>query len=243
MHTKTIGIVGGMGPFAGVDVHKKIYENTIARQDDEHFDVVCLSFAQDIPDRTDFLLGKSTANPGPVVAQKISAYPIDILGVACNTFHGAPIFDAFTDKLKESNPDLNLLHLPQEVLRAVQEGYHQAKIGVLCTVGTYGTGLYQEALKNVPVDLVFPSAAGRAAIQQVITNPEWGIKQHAALTATAREVLEQEVEALGKLDAVLLACTELPLIVNAMDWGCAVLDTNRILARALIREADATRLK
>jgi aspartate racemase len=34
-----IGIVGGVGPYAGLDLLKKIYDNTIANNDQEHLEL------------------------------------------------------------------------------------------------------------------------------------------------------------------------------------------------------------
>lgn len=43
-----IGIVGGIGPFAGKDLLEKIFANTFANSDQEHLDVVLLSMPSKI---------------------------------------------------------------------------------------------------------------------------------------------------------------------------------------------------
>ena len=39
----TLGIVGGMGPMAGVEMQKRIIENTPARSDKDHIKMVCFT--------------------------------------------------------------------------------------------------------------------------------------------------------------------------------------------------------
>ncbi|RPI41687.1 MAG: aspartate racemase, partial [Bacteroidetes bacterium] len=57
-----IGIVGGMGPYAGLDLLRKIYDNTLAGSDQEHLDTILISLSSRIPDRTEYLLGKENLN-------------------------------------------------------------------------------------------------------------------------------------------------------------------------------------
>ena len=53
-----IGIVGGVGPLAGLDVFKKIIEETVVQKDQEHLPVLLMSYPHLIVDRTEYLLGK-----------------------------------------------------------------------------------------------------------------------------------------------------------------------------------------
>ncbi|MEG2936290.1 MAG: hypothetical protein RR844_07355 [Clostridium sp.] len=54
---KTIGIIGGMGPMATIDLYRKIIEVTPAHSDMEHIHVIIDSNTL-IPDRTAYILGK-----------------------------------------------------------------------------------------------------------------------------------------------------------------------------------------
>ena len=54
-----IGIVGGVGPYAGLDLAEKIFDQTDARSDQEHLPVALLSILGEIEDRTAFILGNS----------------------------------------------------------------------------------------------------------------------------------------------------------------------------------------
>jgi aspartate racemase len=112
---KVIIIGGGVGPMAGVELHKKIIENThTGGKDQEHFHLWHLSRSPNIPDRTEYLTGKIKTNPAEGMARtfllaaemlKIEKKPA-VGGVTCNTFHAPPIFDVFTDILKKNNTDI-----------------------------------------------------------------------------------------------------------------------------------------
>ena len=64
---KTIGIVGGVGPYAGLDLAKKIFDNTEAQHDQEHLDVLLVNSPRLIDDRTAYILavrdGKVATDP------------------------------------------------------------------------------------------------------------------------------------------------------------------------------------
>ena len=67
---KTLGILGGLGPAASVYFYRLITEHTAALRDQDHIDIVLISGAG-IPDRSDFILGKSSDSPLPVMKADI----------------------------------------------------------------------------------------------------------------------------------------------------------------------------
>ena len=64
-----IGIVGGVGPHAGLDLMKKVFDNSQAASDQEHVDALLFSLPSGINDRTEYLLGKVEENPGKALAE------------------------------------------------------------------------------------------------------------------------------------------------------------------------------
>ena len=49
---KMIGVVGGMGPYAGLDLVRKIFDLTQANQDQDHVPLAMISVPHKITDRT-----------------------------------------------------------------------------------------------------------------------------------------------------------------------------------------------
>ena len=243
---KTIGIIGGMGPFAGLDVNKKLYQNTLAQNDQEHLNVVCLSLSKGLPDRTEFILGKTDINPAKILAEKINQYPMEVVGIACNTFHSPVIFDVLKAAVDSQNKAIQLLHLPEEVRKVAEKKYPNGTIGVLSTLGTYQTNIYQDAFQSSSVSLVFPDKEGREAVHRAIYDPNWGIKRQGNLLTPAQELIHIQISHFIEqgVDAILLGCTELPLVANELDFqGCEMIDGNLVLARALIRAAAPNQLR
>lgn len=233
MPGKAIGIIGGMGPFAGLDIHKKVYQNTIAHSDQEHLDIVHFSFSQGIPDRTQFLLGETEENPAIAVADKLQSGQVDVIGIACNTFHAPEIFDVFQSALTLAGT--RVLHLPNEVRQVVEEQFPEATVGVLSTLGTYQTKIYQNVFESSPVDVKFLSKEGCENIHRAIYHPAWGIKSRGNLSPEAKAIIDHAIDELQAVDAVLLACTELPLVEPELSHSVPIIDCNRVLARALVR--------
>ncbi len=103
----TIGVVGGGGPYAGLDLVKKIFDNTAATYDQEHLDVLLVNSPRLIDDRTAYILAvrngqgstdprTDPAHPGRgIVAciKQLTAAGAMIIGVPCNTAHAPLIFN------------------------------------------------------------------------------------------------------------------------------------------------------
>jgi len=239
MKQKTIGIIGGMGPLGGIDVNKKIYFNTIADTDKQHLNILHLSLSNGIPDRTEFLLGKCEENTAVSVVEKIRDYHFDVVGVACNTFHSPKIFDVFEVELKLRKPTPQIVHLPNEVRKETEEKFANTTVGVLCTMGTYETKIYQNTFHNSSVNLKFPNENDRKAVHDAIYN----IKQTGNLNSTDKQAIEQAAARMSGISAVMLACTELPWVAEQLDFLIPVIDANRTLARALICAIAPEQLK
>ena len=99
-----IGIVGGVGPYAGTDLLNKIFNNTLASTDQEHLDAMLLSMPSKIDDRTAYLMGEVKCNPGLAIANiilKLEKTGASVAGIPCNTAHAKTIFDTIVSELKK----------------------------------------------------------------------------------------------------------------------------------------------
>ena len=86
---KTLGILGGLGPAASVYFYRLITEHTKALRDQDHLDIVLMSKAS-IPDRTEFILGKSADSPLSSMIEGVRALTgagADLIAIPCNTAH------------------------------------------------------------------------------------------------------------------------------------------------------------
>lgn len=251
MDEKIIGIVGGVGPFAGLDLQRKIAGQTIAHKDQEHLTVLSLSRPSDIPDRTEYLLGRVAQNPAfPLAAQVklLAQMGARVVGIPCNTAHAFPIWDVLQRELGQTDGRPCLLHMIVEVGRFLQtQAPAVHTVGILSTSGTYQAGTYPQVLKSAGFTAVTPTPAMQEnQIHPAIYHPQYGIKARGFVTPQARANLLAGVAALQAqgAQAVLLGCTEIPLAITEREVdGTPMIDPTLILARALVREANPAKLR
>ena len=251
MAEKTVGIVGGVGPFAGVDLQKKVLEQTVATRDQDHLTVVSLSQPSEIIDRTEFLLGQTIENPADafvVQLLKLKQMGAQVAGIPCNTAHAPTIFGKIVAELEKADCGLKLLHMIEETAVHLHHYHPNIKhIGILSTTGTYLTQIYPEALTKFGLTAVIPNQTMQEEIiHPSIYDPHYGIKASGVATEKARESLETAVRALQAkgAEAIILGCTELPLaITEPALYDLPIIDPTLILARALIREANSAKLR
>ena len=85
---KTIGIIGGMGPLATVDLFGKIVNLTDAKCDNDHIHILIDNNTY-IPDRTSYILGDGKNPLDELVksAKRLKDMGADFLVMPCNTAH------------------------------------------------------------------------------------------------------------------------------------------------------------
>jgi len=121
-----IGIVGGMGPQAGLALFNSIMRQTNAATDQQHLSTILMSFPRHIVDRTAFLEGVTDINPGfsiAAVIQKLERAGASIAGISCNTSHCPRIFEIIVRELRKQNSSIQLLNMPLETCACIRERY------------------------------------------------------------------------------------------------------------------------
>ena len=248
---KIIGIVGGAGPFAGLDLQAKILNQTVAGRDQDHLTIIALSQPNQLPDRTDYLLGITAVNPAHAIFRQLQTLEragTAVAAIPCNTAHAPAIFDEVVAQLNAAGSRLKFLHMIHETVQYLRHYHPEIKrIGVLSTTGTYRTRIYPELMEPVGFELLVPDEVmQKTAVHPAIYHPQYGIKAQGKATPQAREKLLQGVQTLQQqgAEAVILGCTEIPLAITENKFGpVRIIDPTTILARALIREADPAKLR
>lgn len=247
-----IGIIGGIGPYAGLDLVKKIFDQTLAHTDQEHLPIALLSLPSAIPDRTEYLLGREETNPAEAIASvalQLEQLGVRVAAIPCSTAHADAIFDTVASRLLEANSQLILLHIIRETVAFLQATYpDQQRIGILSTSGTYRMGLYAHPLVDAGYRVVLPTLdMQEKMVHPAIYHRKVGIKaQSNPVSGQARQWLKIAIQALKKDGAqiVILGCTELPMAITESSlYGIPMIDPTVILARSVIREVAPNQLK
>ena len=247
-----IGLVGGVGPYAGLDLVTNVFDETIAATDQEHLPVILISLPEEIEDRTKFLRGDTKVNPAKAIVEilrKLEAAGATVAGIPCNTAHAPLIFDAVREGLKRHGLSVNLLHMIDETASFVKKQFPDiTNFGLLSTSGTAKSEVYQHAFKKHGLSIQLPPDDIHATkVHASIYDPKYGIKAFSnPVTSRAREQLLEAITwfAGNGVNTVLLGCTEIPLAIPEKDFkSTRLINPTRILARALISHSYPAKLK
>ncbi|MDH5823727.1 amino acid racemase [Luteimonas sp. RD2P54] len=160
-------------------------------------------------------------------AEKLARTGADFLICPDNTIH-----QALPQVLPRS--PLPWLHIADAVAaEALARGYR--RIGITGTRWLVDGPVYPEKLEARGLGWVRPEAADRDAIGGIIMEE---LVEGVFDPASTRR-LQQAIARLGDrgCDAVVLGCTELPLVIDGANSPLPTLDSTRLLARAALRRA------
>jgi aspartate racemase len=226
-----IGVLGGMGPAATADFYRKLIEATPARCDQEHLPVLIHALPQ-IPDRAaSFLHG--APSPAPMlsqVARQLQASGASLIVIPCNTAH------LWHDVVAQA-VQVPVLHIVDPVLQALGEalpGSGPIDVGLLGTAATVQGELYpqrSEAVGARSVRWLAPDGeAQRDCVDAGIRAVKAGRLEagRALLREAARSLVARGAQAL------VFACTEVPLALEGEALGVPAVDATQRLALATV---------
>ncbi len=222
MTKKTLGILGGMGPLATVDLMTKIIALTPAQKDQDHIHMIVDNYPQ-IPDRTEAILGKGTSPLSFMIdsAKRLEAAGADFIAIACNTAH------YYVDDIQDS-VNIPIMSMPKETVKFIDTAGFKT-IALLATDGTISTNLYQESLRKRGFTVVVPDKLTQVSIMEGIYAVKSGDlnKGKKLFLHASKTVIEQGAE------AIIAACTEIPLVLSVLD-GTSLIDPTQILAKKIV---------
>jgi aspartate racemase len=160
-------------------------------------------------------------------AEKLARAGADFLICPDNTIHQA--FDLVAHRSPRP-----WLHIAQEVACEAKRN-HFKRIAVLGTRYLMEGPVYPEKLKAAGLEYRMPGSPQRERIDQIIMDElvmgQFLPRSRAYFTEVIRGLKDEGC------DAVALACTEIPLIVDEESSPLPPLDSTRLLARAALRKA------
>uniref|UniRef100_H3GR09 Aspartate racemase n=1 Tax=Phytophthora ramorum TaxID=164328 RepID=H3GR09_PHYRM len=172
-----------------------------------------------------------------------------VVGVPCNTFHAQPIWDEFIRRTAHAC-NVHHVHMLEETVAFIARELPLCKrIGLMSTTGTRESRVYHDLLEPRGYKVVEVSAgAMQQELHESIYNREWGVKSTAPAVSPRSEANFQRYAKLVRehgAEAIILGCTEIPFVFAGKTHfaGVLLIDPMVALARAMIREADPSRLK
>ena len=224
---KTIGILGGMGPLATADLYQKIILSTEADSDNAHIRVY-IDGNSAIPDRTAAILYGGT-DPVPEMLnalRNLEKCGADCVIMPCNTAHH------FLPSLQKET-ELPILDMRRITAAVCAERFPGRMACLLGTKGTIAARIYDDALKDAGVRFFTPNEDEQSELMRLIYE-----------VVKASRPIEPEMEHWHDLlsslsergaEYFILACTELPILAEALGHPGPFVDPTMELAKAAIR--------
>lgn len=154
-------------------------------------------------------------------AKRLEATGIDFIAMPCNTAH------IYFDQIKQAL-DVPLLNIVDETIKTLPQS--AAKVAVLGTPSTIESELYQQGLLTSGFQYVVePYWQGK--VNQIISD----IKKPDQIDRAKELWVELNNELSGKVDTVIIACTDLNVVTEQTDSHVHFVDSADCLAMAVVR--------
>lgn len=224
---KKLGLIGGVGPESNIPYYRGIVNGVKDRVGKPYlppmtieslscFEVIRMSSEGDTEGLTAYLLAG---------IRNLAAAGAEVGALACNTGH------LVFDELQEASPIPLVSIVEATCAEAVRRGYR--KIGLLGTIATMESDFFKAPFHRAGIEVVTPNAEERSYIADRILNElEVGIvseQTSAHVLAIMRDMAIQQ-----RIEAVVLGCTELPLLFEGRMVRIPLLNTMQIHIKALI---------
>ena len=227
MQELTAGVLGGMGPDATVDFMARVLAATDVSRDQDHVRLL-VDQNPKIPNRQRALLD-AAESPVPALvsmAQRLEAMDCDFLVMPCNTAH------AFASDIQAAT-GIPLVSIIDVTMDAVIASGGRS-VGLLASAACLDSAVYQDALSAAGLTPVMQSPeelAELTALIAAIKTGDHGAGVGSSMLALAESLTEQGATAL------IVGCTEIPLVLDPDDLDVPVFSSTDLLAEATVRIA------
>lgn len=227
---RRVGILGGMGPAATVDLMAKVLQETRATRDEDHVPLIVWNVPQ-VPSRP-AAIHDNGPSPLPAMLEGVrflEGAGATALAIACNTAHHWA-----ADLCRATS--LALLHIADATLADLAgRGEPVRTVALLGTRATLQLGIYTVPLEARGIVVRVPEEPLQQALDRAIAWVKAGDTERARteFAPVAQTMLDRGA------DAIVLGCTELPLIACPPQMRARLIDPTLALARAIVRHARA----
>ena len=230
---KKLGLVGGLGPMSTLEYYKGIHDEyrkkveiTSISGDNPPMiiDSLNLAVAYDLVERKDWKNLSEWLIASINVLHKAGA---EFAAIAANTAH------IVFDEIQAGSP-IPVVGMIDETCKFIRAN-RLAKVIVFGTGFTMESGMYEKACAKYDIQAFVPNQEDQKIIHHIIfPNLEAGIvlpDHKKAILDIAKKMLTEY-----KADALILGCTELPLIIQNDDLNTVLIDTTQVHIEAILKQ-------
>ena len=227
---KKIGLVGGTGPESTLMYYKELNTRIDEATNGKHMPDIAIE-SVDFRRAWDYVTKKQYDLLADYLAEKINCLKsggAEVISLTAATMH--IVYDELIKKT-----DTALISIPQAVSKeAATRGYK--KVGLLGTIFTMEQDYMKKDFSKADIEVCIPDKEDRELIaQRIFEELEIGIVKESTLKEF-QEIIRM-MQDKYRIEAVVLGCTELPLILNDSNCPVACLDSVEIHIKELIDQA------
>ncbi|HKJ65797.1 MAG TPA: amino acid racemase, partial [Desulfopila sp.] len=167
---KVVGILGGMGPEATIDLMQRILANTPALDDADHIRCIVDNNPK-IPSRVQAILGERGENPGPCMAEMARGLQncgADFIVIPCNTAH------EYYSYVAEA-VDVPVVHLVGLVVdQVISMSPEMTAVGILGSNTIIKTKIYTTTFQARGVEAIYPDPEVQEELFEIICRVKRG---------------------------------------------------------------------
>ena len=224
---KKVGIIGGIGPMSTLDYYSGILNGVRAKTNDENYPEIIINSIN----MTNMLMLLSNENWESIIdlllvaIKDLAAAGADFAAIASNTPH--IVFDRVQSQ--SALPLISIVDATCEYAKIK----NVKKAVVIGTRSTMRSGLYTKAFNKYNISAVVPSENDQISINNIIF-PK--LEEGIVVPEDKLKMLEivELLIAEHNGDALILGCTELPLMIKEDDMDILMLNTTRIHIDAIV---------
>lgn len=227
--TKELGVIGGLGPLATAYYMELVVKMTEAKYDREHVPMIIFNKPA-VPDRTDFILGKSKDSPLDAmiaIGRSLVDLGVEHIAIPCITAHY--FYKELLEKI--GVPIINMLGETADYLKA----NNVERVGIMATDGTICGGFFKSELESRGIEVIVPGENGQKKVMSIIYDD---IKANRPFNLDNFKSVEMELREKGA-QVIILGCTELSLIKRDGKTGAGFIDAMEVLAARSIELSGA----
>jgi aspartate racemase len=218
---RVVGVIGGMGPEATVDLMRRVIAKTPADDDKDHVHLVVESNPK-IPSRIAHLIEGTGPDPTPElirIAQNLQRAGAQALAMPCNTAHG------YAGAIQKA-VDIPLLDMVALTVDRIVAAGNVRSVGLLASTAVINTELFAKALSARNIRTVLPPQQDEVmALIKAVKRGDMGPQVQNRLGRVAADLAP-------KYDALLVACSELSVVASGIT--VPFVDSLDVLAQAVV---------
>ena len=223
-----VGIIGGMGPEATVDLMRRVIAATPAQDDVDHIHMIVDNNPK-IPSRIAALIEGTGESPAPELCRMaigLENSGATFIAIPCNTAH------AYLEEVRGAVqiPVLDMPRLTAAYLQAIILA--RRVVGVLASTAVVKIKLYDRVLNEVGLKAHYPDdQAGLMAVIRGVKSGDTGLANRNRFKQIAQDLFA------SGCDVLLIACTELSVLADTLDDGLPMTDAMDVLTNEIVRLA------